>query len=112
MDIVAQMDAMTEKGYFEQVDALATSLTMASYFSTSEAPKPDYRTTTPARASKELSLISASALSTFADLIPTQRIKAAVTNLKSAVKPGYSALIPAVAILFYARFKLDNEGLL
>jgi pimeloyl-ACP methyl ester carboxylesterase len=111
-DIVAQMDAMSQKGYFEQVDALAASLTMTSYFSTPEAPKPEYRKAAPAKASKELTLISASAMSTLADLTPIQRIKAAVTNLKSAVKPGYSALIPAVAIIFYARFKLDNEGLL
>ena len=59
-----------------------------------------------------LALASASLLPSFSSLVPTERIKTAVTNLKSAVKPGHSALIPAVAILFYARLTLNNEGLL
>ncbi|KPH01511.1 hypothetical protein AEQ67_04410 [Pseudomonas sp. RIT-PI-q] len=113
-DIAQHLDAMSEKGYFAQVDALAASLTVTSYFSTSEAPAPEYRKTTPASTSgsKELVLEAASALPTLTNLVSTKRIRAAVTNLKSAVKPGYSALIPAVAILFYARLKLNNQGLL
>lgn len=113
-DIVQHLDAMTEQGYFEQVDALAASLTVTSYFSTPEAPAPAYRksdSTLPS-GSTDIALASASALSALSGLIPTERIKAAVNNLKSAVKPGYSALIPTVAILFYARLKLNNEGLL
>lgn len=113
-DIVQHMDAMSEKSYFEQVDALAASLTVTSYFSTPEAPAPAYRKTDSALTSgtKELVLAPASVLPSLSGLISTERIKAAVTNLKSAVKPGYSALIPAVAIIFYARLKLNNEGLL
>ncbi|MCF1489964.1 TMCO4 family protein [Pseudomonas sp. AA27] len=113
-DIVQHLDAMTEQGYFEQVDALAASLTVTSYFSTPKAPAPAYRksdSTLPS-GSTEIALASTSALSSLSGLVPTERIKAAVTNLKSAIKPGYSALIPAVAILFYARLKLNNEGLL
>ncbi|AZD08752.1 hypothetical protein C4K26_3349 [Pseudomonas chlororaphis] len=110
-DIVKHMDAMSEKGYFEQVDALAASLTVTSYFSTPEAPAPEYQKTTPAVTNKELALASTSTLPALTELISTERIKAAITNLKSAVKPGYSALIPAVAIIFYARLKLNNEGL-
>jgi pimeloyl-ACP methyl ester carboxylesterase len=113
-DIIQQMHGMSEKGYFEQVDALAASLTVTSYFSTPESPAPAYRKTGSARTSdsKELVLTSESLLPSLSSLVPTERIKAAVTNLKSAVKPGYSALIPAVAALFYARWKLNNEGLL
>ncbi|WP_338798395.1 DUF726 domain-containing protein [Pseudomonas monteilii] len=110
--IIVQMSAMSEKGYFEQVDALAASLTVASYFSTTKAPAPEYRQTAPTAATKELALASTSLLPSWTNLVSTDRIKAAVTNLKTAVKPGYSALIPAVAVLFYARFKLNNEGLL
>jgi hypothetical protein len=106
------MSAMSEKGYFEQVDALAASLTVTSYFSTTEVPAPEYRQAAPAAVSKELALASISLLPSLTNLISTERIKAAVTNLKTAVKPGYSALIPAVAVLFYARLKLNNEGLL
>lgn len=113
-DIVQHMDAMSEKRYFEQVDALAASLTVTSYFSTPEAPAPAYRKTDSAltSGSKELVLAPASSMPSLSGLISTERIKAAVTNLKSAVKPGYSALIPAVAIIFYARLQLNNEGLL
>jgi len=110
--IIEQMSAMSEKGYFEQVDALAASLTVTSYFSTTEVPAPEYRQAAPAAVSKELALASISLLPSLTNLISTERIKAAVTNLKTAVKPGYSALIPAVAVLFYARLKLNNEGLL
>lgn len=110
IDILQQVDAISEKGYFEQVDALAASLTMKSYFSAPEAPAPVYRE--PSNANKELVLARASILPSLSALIPTVRIKTAATNFKSAVKPGYSALIPAVAILFYARLKLNNEGLL
>nr|WP_315445351.1 DUF726 domain-containing protein [uncultured Pseudomonas sp.] len=113
-DITQQMQEMSEKSYFEQVDALAASLTVTSYFSTPEAPAPVYRKAGPALTSdsKGLVLTTGSLLPSLSSLVPTERIKAAVTNLKTAVKPGYSALIPAVAALFYARLKLNNEGLL
>lgn len=111
-DIAQHLDAMSEKGYFEQVDALAASLTVTSYFSTPEAPAPEYRKTTQALTSGNKELVLESVLPSLTNLVSAERIRAAVTNLKSAVKPGYSALIPAVAILFYARLKLNNEGLL
>lgn len=113
-EITEHMAAMTEKGYFEQVDSLAASLTITSYFSTPEPPAPVYRNSSSALSSESngLALASISMLPSLTGLISTERIKAAVTNLKSAVKPGYSALIPAVAILFYARLQLNNEGLL
>lgn len=41
--------------------------------------------------------------------VPVQRL---VTRLGSALRPGYSALIPTVAIVFYARIMLDDEGLM
>ncbi|MDY7552984.1 DUF726 domain-containing protein [Pseudomonas veronii] len=113
-DIVQHLEVMSEKAYFEQVDALAASLTVTSYFSTPSAPAPVYRKahSTLTSKNKELTLGSATRLPSLTHLVSTERIKAAVTNLKSAVKPGYSALIPAVAILFYARLKLNNKGLL
>ncbi|MBX8621436.1 DUF726 domain-containing protein [Pseudomonas glycinae] len=113
-DIVQQIHGLSEKEYFEQVDALAANLTVTSYISTPETPAPVYRKTGSAQTgdSKELVLASGSFLTSFSTLMPTERMKAAVINLKSAVKPGYSALIPAVAAVFYARLKLNNEGLL
>ena len=113
-DILQQVRAMSEKDYFEQVDALAASLTVTSYFSTPEAPAPLYRKTQSSQPdlSKAVALASLSRWSSLSTLMPTERLQAAFTNLKSAVKPGYSALIPAVAIVFYARLKLNNEGLL
>lgn len=113
-NIAKQMSTMTDKSYFEQVDSLAANLTITSYFSTPEAPAPAYRSNESAvtSESKGLAVASTSVLPSLSGLFATTRIKAAVTNLKSAVKPGYSALISAVAVLFYARLKLNNEGLL
>ncbi|WP_460091015.1 DUF726 domain-containing protein [Pseudomonas sp. S2_E02] len=113
-DITQQLHGMSEKSYIEQVDALAASLTVTSYFSTTEAPAPVYRKPNSALASdsKELALTTGSLLPSLSSLVSTERMKVAMTNLKSAIKPGYSALIPAVAILFYARLQLNNEGLL
>lgn len=108
------LDTMSENGYFEQVDALAASLTIRSFFSPTEAPATKYYETTqpPGSAGTGLELDSASVLSLHTNLISTKGIGAALTNLKGAVKPGYSALVPAVAIIFYARLKLNNEVLL
>jgi pimeloyl-ACP methyl ester carboxylesterase len=112
-DVAEQVLAMSQKGYFDQVDALAASLTVTSYFSTTEAPAPAYREAVPGLASMNKEMVLASTLTTsLSALLPTERMKTVMTNFKSAVKPGYSALIPAVAILFYARLKLNNEGLL
>ncbi|MDY7532133.1 DUF726 domain-containing protein [Pseudomonas sp. Bout1] len=112
--IAQHLNSMSAKGYFEQVDALAASLTVTSYFSTPEAHAPQYRETAQVLTSGNMGVVlkSASVLPSLTNLLSTERIKAVVTNLKSAVKPGYSALIPAVAILYYARLKLNNEGLL
>lgn len=113
-DVTKQMSAMTEKSYLEQVDSLAASLPITSYFSTPEAPAPAYRSNESAITSerKGLAVASTSMLPSLTGLFATTRIKAAVTNLKSAVKPSYSALIPAFAVLFCARVKLNDEGLL
>lgn len=40
---------------------------------------------------------------------PVQRL---MTRFGTALRPGYSALIPTVAIVFYARITLDDEGLM
>jgi hypothetical protein len=32
-----------------------------------------------------------------------------MTNFKTALKPGYSALVPAVAVVFFARVHWGNE---
>jgi hypothetical protein len=32
-----------------------------------------------------------------------------MTNLKTALKPGYSALVPVVAVVFFARVHWGNE---
>lgn len=113
-DIAQQLDSISEKGYCEQVDALAASLTLTSYISTPDAPAPEYRRTMQAamRTKELVRSMLPSALSPLTSLVSAKGIGATVTNLKSAVKPGYSALIPTVAILFYARLKLNNEGLL
>ncbi len=40
---------------------------------------------------------------------PVQRV---FTRFSTALKPGYSALIPTAAIVFYARVTLDDDALM
>ncbi|WP_459748808.1 DUF726 domain-containing protein [Pseudomonas sp. 3A(2025)] len=53
--------------------------------------------------------VATSLKSAAAGKVPVQRL---VARLGSALRPGYSALIPTVAIVFYARVMLDDEGLM
>ena len=108
--VIQQTKSMSAHQYFEQVDALATSLTLASYISSPATPEPEYRKTGTGLAAHATTAVSP--LGLLADLLPMTRLQTALTNLMSAVKPGYSALIPTVAVIFFARLKLNNEGLM
>ncbi|MNJ54692.1 hypothetical protein D3C77_501460 [compost metagenome] len=107
--------AMSREDYFKHIDALAERLTVASYFKASTVDD-DMAGPSAGMAMASTTTISladyasavAGVLGTFA-MKPVTRL---LTNFKTALKPGYSALIPAVAIVFYARVELDDEGLM
>lgn len=115
--------------YFHHVDELAKRITVASYFKSS-ARAGDLKAQSVGNAvatyrQKSVGAVSSAALSKFglwgavADVAASMAAGMAeggawrmVTNVKTALKPGYSALIPAVAVIFYARLQLGDESLM
>jgi len=112
-DPKANAKAMTRDTYFKHIDALAERLTVGSYF---KSPTVDVDMTDPSAGTTMtsgavMSFSSSSLLGRLGGMSknPLGRL---MTNAKTALKPGYSALIPAVAIVFYARLMLDDEHLM
>jgi uncharacterized protein YaaW (UPF0174 family) len=121
--------ALSADEYFNYVDELAERITIASYFKS------------PARKGSRSAQIAGTAVATIGHKSGAAILSAAlprfgllgaaagaavsmaagiakggagrtVTNVKTALKPGYSALIPAVAVIFYARLQLGDESLM
>lgn len=103
-DVLAVVGGLSPQAYFKAVDALAERLTLASYLKSSAAPESGQELAPSALAGAALASVNWSAQI-------GDRLGRAFTNLKTAVKPGYSALVPTVAIIFYARVRLGNPGL-
>lgn len=106
--------AMPAKVYFKHIDALAERITVGSYF---KSPTLNVETSNPGTgavlSSGQISgLISATTVLGSLNIFAKRSVSRVVTNVKTALKPGYSALIPAVAIVFYARLTLDDEALM
>lgn len=57
------------------------------------------------------SMASSGVLAMVPKLLGAMTVGRVITKFKTALKPGYSALIPAVAIIFYAQVKLASDGL-
>ena len=113
---VVQTKAIPQSTYLEAVDSLAKQLKLASYFQsavqTSSAPEP---VIAEAMAGTSTIVDTAQAyLRSAPDLLRSLEKESArvLTNLKTAIKPGYSALIPAIAIVHYARLQVDEEDLM
>lgn len=109
---VACAHYMDPADYYTHVNSLAERITVASYFKSPSISLPYH----PRIQSDQ----KQAGPTSFADLQPpawplsyyqmSNRLKRAAratskltNNVKTAIKPGYSALIPAVAIIFYAR---------
>ncbi|CZT31047.1 hypothetical protein PCPL58_4591 [Pseudomonas cerasi] len=90
----ASVRAMSWDIYAAHVDALAERLTVAAFFKTAQ---PDEA---PGAVKGLLGAIRQA---------PVQRL---LTHFGTALRPGYSALIPTVAIVFYARVTLDDDALM
>lgn len=115
---IEAVKALPQSDYLAAVDALAKRLTLASCFQLSgEADTP--LVSLPAEQGAMASDIA------FADTVQTywqgavERLRSlekqatrVLTNLSTAIKPGYSALIPAIAVVHYARLQLGDEYLI
>jgi uncharacterized protein YaaW (UPF0174 family) len=115
--------------YFNYVDELAERITVASYFKSparkGDRPARRVGTAVTTIGQKSGVAISTAVLSRFGLLgaVAGAAVSMAagmakggagrtVTNVKTALMPGYSALIPAVAVIFYARLQLGDESLM
>ncbi|VXC97625.1 conserved hypothetical protein [Pseudomonas sp. 8Z] len=104
--------AMPSNTYFSHVDALAERLTLASYVK-APLPSTEVETSKTMAASGEMfnvtQLASWNMLPTLPGLLGKRINGRWMTNFKTALKPGYSALIPTVAVVFFARVHWGNE---
>jgi len=109
---IAVVKAMPTDTYFSHVDALAERLTLASYFKAS-APAPEVETSQALAVNGETINVTQFAswnmLSALPGLLGKHFADRWITNFKTALKPGYSALIPAVAVVFFARVHWGSE---
>lgn len=109
---IATVKAMPADTYFKHVDALAERLTLASYLKSPASP-PEVETSrglvvTPGEFNFT-EITSWNVVSALPGLLGKSAVGRWVTNLKTALKPGYSALVPAVAVVFFARVHWGNE---
>ncbi|MNJ52366.1 hypothetical protein D3C77_476970 [compost metagenome] len=109
---IAAVKAMPADTYFSHVDALAERLTLASYVKAS-ASAPEVETSQTLTVSggtlNITQLASWNMLSALPELLGKHIAGRWMTNFKTALKPGYSALIPAVAVVFFARVNWGSE---
>ncbi|WP_455925227.1 DUF726 domain-containing protein [Pseudomonas putida] len=113
-DTLTQVKNQTQAEYFQQVDALAERLTLASYVNVPASKAPAQAVVardTQAVAMPSLALLPLGSWGQLVSSGLSAVVGRALTNLMTAIKPGYSALIPAVAVVFYARVTLDNHYL-
>nr|WP_290447694.1 DUF726 domain-containing protein [Pseudomonas sp. 21LCFQ02] len=97
---LSSIRSMPWDAYARHIDELAERLTLAASF----------KTVSPSTA-PPVSGVAGSVRGVLGAIrnAPLQRL---MTRFGTALRPGYSALIPTVAIVFYARITLDDEGLM
>lgn len=108
------LETLSAEYYFKHVDALAERLTLASYIKSSASSggaQTSGQVSSQTAVATVASLASYGVLAMMPKLLGTYSVGRVITNFKTALKPGYSALIPVVAIIFYARVKFGNGRL-
>lgn len=108
----ASVKAMPWDVYARHVDTLAERLTVGSIFkpaSNDDVPTGSASRSVAALEPPERQPGSLKGLLSAIRQAPVQRV---LTRFSTALKPGYSALIPTVAIVFYARVMLDDDALM
>ena len=109
---LASVKAMPWDVYARHVDTLAERLTVGSIFkpaSNEELPTESASRSVATLEPPERQPGSLKGLLAAIRQAPVQRV---FTRFSTALKPGYSALIPTVAIVFYARVTLDDDALM
>ncbi|WP_024673565.1 DUF726 domain-containing protein [Pseudomonas syringae] len=96
----ASVRALSWEVYAAHVDTLAERLTVAAFFKPALPDQPAQPEKAPGSIKGLLGAIRQA---------PVQRL---LTHFGTALRPGYSALIPTVAIIFYARVTLDDDALM
>ncbi|KAA8708443.1 DUF726 domain-containing protein [Pseudomonas cannabina] len=96
----ASVRALSWEVYAAHVDALAERLTVTAFFKPAQADQPAQLAKAPGSIKGLLGAIRQA---------PVQRL---LTHFGTALRPGYSALIPTVAIIFYARVTLNDDALM
>ncbi len=107
------LKTLSAEHYFRHVDALAGRLTLSACFKSSASMGAQASGSVSSQITMATvgSFVSPNLLAMVPKLLAATTVGRVITNVKTALKPGYSALIPAVAIIFYARVKLGNDGL-
>lgn len=104
---------MSKSVYLVAVDSLAKRLTLASYFQKKGEIGPSLKAdfSTGIVDFNADSDVEKSYLKSTLELFRGMEKEAGrvLTNLKTAIKPGYSALIPTIAIVYYSRLQIDEE---
>ncbi|MDR0280275.1 MAG: DUF726 domain-containing protein [Paucimonas sp.] len=108
-DVLSVVKGMSAQDYFRHVDALAERLTLGALLK-SPASAEGGQSLVPSGTAAMTNLAFGNWTGLIASRVGTS-VGRTVTHLMTAVKPGYSALIPTVAIIFYARAKLGNRAL-
>ena len=107
-----KIKAMPQSNYLALIDELAKRLALGSYFhyygeTISTADTGD-------TAVKSGTSVTKTYLRSAIDMVRNVEAESSrlITNLETALMPGFSALIPAIAIIYYARLQLNDEALM
>ena len=108
------VQAMPWEIYAAYIDALAERLTVAAFFKPAEmdAGMSELEREAALPHDAELSAVQPGSIKHLLGAIRQAPMQRLLTRFGTALRPGYSALIPTVAIIFYARVVLDDDGLM
>lgn len=109
----ASVRAMPWEVYAAHIDALAERLTVTAMFKSGEG---DTEAGELLAESASTTLVTSTrtpgTLKSLLGAIRQAPVQHLLTRFGTALRPGYSALIPTVAVIFYARVTLDEDGLM
>lgn len=110
-DPIGCTSKMGPEAYFKHIDALAERLRLASYVASTSVEVDVDDPTAGTGLRSDNAMVSVALPTSLRGLLRKVSLESAriSTNLIGTIKPGYSALIPTVAIVFYARMRLGTE---
>lgn len=109
----ASVSAMPWEVYAAHIDALAERLTVSAFFKPdAEGASVELSTDCAPISTEVATRRSPGSLKNLLGAIRQAPVQHLLTRFGTALRPGYSALIPTVAVIFYARVTLDDDGLM